>query len=830
MTGNPVFKFQLIHDIEGTFNITEPIGWKDSKLVLERDQEYSSLIERFEGAFSFYGKGGRFDGGINIIKYIENIYGIDADLIVRIEISFDDGETFQEVFNGLYDFSETEENNKNQIQSAIISSEFWTKFINRAETQVDLQSTTGLDGSTVDVITPINLLMTSQAIEARMLSTQKEGFNTCLTYDAGFTDPSFQQDIPVNSFAQINLDDSEIDELTFNHNIIFATVASEDDVAELMTTEYAGQYAIDIKISMTVFRYNGSFTPNDQDVIYIDFSHTAFTYGMTLFIKIGDETPIALTRTDQSYTFVVAIPFAATQTNQWSEFTYSDTRFIAAGTTIKLYMQNTGSVAYGYGNNTFDLLIQNPFILGTTNSGLMQPIIESLYPGDLLDGQTQDLRKEFAIPPGGIESHISIIGQTIFPETNAQAFFIHDSARSIIDRITDKNNSLTATDLGNTLTHPAYGSAACDSRFVNIRGLQIRQYSLSDKPFQMSWKQWWAGAHPIFNLGLGYTLGGQIEIGKREDFFSSDVSVQFDWVEDIIRRYDNDVIFNKVDIGYQKWQSEDVSGIDDPQTKHSYATRFKKVGKPLSILSDWIAASLAIEKTRRETQKKSKDYKYDDETFIVSLSTVTDVTYNDVVPEKDENFTYITGLLNSETRYNSRLTPARNLIRWISFLSGCLQDYTSSFFKFVSGEGNYDMDSDLADGDCDDFSEAVSEKQDIPVSTDRIHLPDVFEIKAPLYWEEYLTIRNNRKKAIGISQTASDHTLFYIKQLDYDICHSKATIIAWPKTKFNITIPDFVFPSMACNPVEQECIDAVTREIEDGDYRLTEDGQCREIE
>lgn len=829
MTGNPVFKFLLIHEIEGTFEITEPIGWVDSKLVLERDQEYSSLIERFEGAFSFYGNNGQVNGGVDIIRYIESVYGVDADLTVNISISFDDGETFEEVFNGLYDFSENEENNKNQIQSAIIRSDFWTKFINRAETAIDLQSTTGLDGSSVDVIPPIDLTLTSQAITEILRNIQKQAFNTCLTYDVGFTDPSFQQDIPVNSFAQINLDDNEIDELTVNHKIIFSIVASENDVAELLTTEYAGDYTFDIKLCITVFRYNGSYTPADFDEIYIDFSHTTFTYGMTVYIKIGDEAPIAFSQLDRSIAFDNG--FGDTQTNRWSEFTYSNTRFIEAGTTIKIYMKNTGSAPYGYGNNTIDLLIQNPIILGNESQEFgFQPIIDSLYPGDYLDGASYPLKKVFQAPFTTIESYIEITGETLFPESQAECFFIHDSARSIIDRITDKNNSLVSPTLGNPLTHPSYSPQSCHDRYVNVRGLQIRQYSLEDKPFQMSWKQWWQGAHPILNLGLGYTSNDEIEIGTRSEFFSESISVYFDYVYDIIRRYDNDVIFNKIDIGYQKWQSDDISGIDDPQTKHSYATRFKKVGKPISILSDWIAASLAIERTRRETPKKSKDYKYDDETFIISIKETNVASYNDLEVETDQNFSFITNLKNSSTRYNSRLTPARNFIRWMRYLNGCLQSYLTSIYKFVSGEGNYDMDSDLLNSDCDDFSEAVSEKQDLPVNTEFDHLPDLLEIKVPLYWDQYLAIRTNRKKAIGISQTASAHTVFFIKQLDYDICHSKATIVGWPKTKFNIEKPEFVFPADSCNPVESECVDAITREIESGEYRITEDGQCREIE
>jgi hypothetical protein len=320
-----------------------------------------------------------------------------------------------------------------------------------------------------------------------------------------------------------------------------------------------------------------------------------------------------------------------------------------------------------------------------------------------------------------------------------------------------------------------------------------------------------------------------IEISRLSDFFSDSISVRFDYVRDIVRRYDNDVIFNKIDIGYQKWQSEDISGIDDAQTKHSYATRFKKVGKAISLVSGFIAASLAIETTRRFVTKKSADYKYDNETFIIAVDDL-DSTPGMITPETNENYTFITGLKNPSYRYNSRITPARNLIRWMKYLNGCLQSYIGSIYKFVSGEGNFDMDSDLDNGDCDDFSEAVSEKQDLPVGTDYIHLPEIFEINIPMSWDQYKAIRNNRKKAIGISQTNAGHTAFFIKNLEFEICKSKAKITAWPKTRFQIVNTDFVIPDPVCvQTVFEQCGDD-DRFTEDFEYRLTEDGECREIE
>src|SRR5690606_12171926 len=119
-------------------------------------------------------------------------------------------------------------------------------------------------------------------------------------------------------------------------------------------------------------------------------------------------------------------------------------------------------------------------------------------------------------------------------------------------------------------------------------------------------------------------------------------------------------------------------------------TRFKGAGKDIPIRSGFIAASLTIETTRRTTIKKSSDYKYDNDTFIITINPeeLSPESYN---PELDENFDSVDNLLYSDSRYNLILTPLRNLLRWMDYLTIGLQSYLDSSIKFQSGEGNFDM-------------------------------------------------------------------------------------------------------------------------------------------
>jgi len=309
-----------------------------------------------------------------------------------------------------------------------------------------------------------------------------------------------------------------------------------------------------------------------------------------------------------------------------------------------------------------------------------------------------------------------------------------------------------------------------------------------------------------------------IRVEEREYFYQNEISINLTQIDTITRKYDNDVIFNKIDIGYSQWQSEDISGIDDPQTKHTYATRFKKIGQGVDIKSDFIAASLAIETTRRQTVEKSKDYKFDNNVFIIAINP-DDVSPDAYIPELDENFTSILNLLNSDTRYNIRLSVARNFLRWQKWFNGCLQNYVGSLFKFVSGEGNYDMLTAMSpeSPDCsnEDFNgAALSEKQDIEVTDQIIHTPNYYDIACPMEWETYKTIRNNRRNAIGINGNA-----LFIDSLDYEPVKGKAKISGWSLAYIPTTVPDGIaatqecLPSTACdNPITDELLEILTDE------------------
>lgn len=359
---------------------------------------------------------------------------------------------------------------------------------------------------------------------------------------------------------------------------------------------------------------------------------------------------------------------------------------------------------------------------------------------------------------------IEITQLSTFPESETEAFIIKDALKSILSKSIGADNVLTSDYLD-----------SCGGLYAIMKGLHVRGYPLADKPFALSFDDWWKGVEPILNLGLGYeTSPNKIRVEPKSYFYDKSPSINFDFVNNIERSYDIDSVFKLIEIGYNKWSAESDSGIDDPQTKRTYNTLFKTVGKEIKILSQFIAASLAIEQTRRNRVEEGKDWRLDEDVMIIALKETSPYE-----PELDENFTSVTNLLNADTRYNIRLSVARNFERWKSYFNGCLQWYLSEEYMFASGEGNYDMTSTLSNSDCEasDVSPepSLSEKQDIEITGDYLFKPIIYSFEHPLTFGDYKTIRDNPTKAIGISRTDSDHVTCFIKVLEYEITHGKGT-------------------------------------------------------
>lgn len=487
------------------------------------------------------------------------------------------------------------------------------------------------------------------------------------------------------------------------------------------------------------------FTDIDVEIWLVATSTILTEYPQVdMYIQLGDAAPIQLTQTN----------FGIDGISGAGRYTYSATVALTVGETIKLWIQDDS----GLSNTTF---------------------LSPLYPEI---------------------SFIEIIAETETEDTEAEGFFIHDATRAIVNEISEDAQYFYSEYFGGDLTEEVdYDETGCGMLFKLFKGINVRGESLDDHPFTFSLDDMWQGIDNIFCLGLGYEVVSfsvfdgaaafnkeVIRIEPREYFFddtSNSVELDgFNWDNNLEISFDPQFLMTAIKTGFEKWEAETLVGTDDPQTVHDYSTILETAGakdsKDKKILSSFYAASSGIEGTRRKIFEPKKDWRLDEETFIIQTNILGNVTtYGGV---------FVTNLLNDGTRYNVRLTPANNFIKWGPWLSIGFQDYPEQLFYFVGGEGNINMvfDNPFAE-DCElEWGTYVNERGDREI-VESPFLPFVYKFSCPFNWEQWTAIRDNRRKSIQLNYRNNEgeetSVILFIRSLKYDPSRSGAEFECWLK-------------------------------------------------
>lgn len=723
------FRFTLNNTIAGSHPISEPDGWKDIAIKLDRSPEFHSLVEMIETPFFFYNVGQGKDGGRQYLYNIERTQGINAIVTLKVEVT-EDGTAYDTVYQANLDLSTITDTSKGdkfyRFSCTLKPIDLWAMFINRRGTKVDLNATTDLDGAAVLTPDKIGLELLSQAIQQKFTASE----NISVIDIA----------IPANSNLQFAFDNVDLDEIETRFDL---PISDTPDPAPSFTFKYGGVYRF--QIVMTVLQW--------VDSGGLDIMTNLGTTGLDFKLKhthLGPTSPsvslYTATRTDHANISATA---------GYSKCTL-DVTITAEANDEAAFFFDTAATA-------FDPSAIPPndrvlVILGDNNAASGDARIR-----DIFDTST-----------------ITVTGNTTYPQTRADALLIHETASAIVKRIAP-GFDIYSDYFGGALQ--GYGANGCGYLYALLLGLHVRGYPFTEKPFAISFNDWWSGANPIFNLGIGQeTIGGNevIRIEQKDHFYDDTPILTFSNVEGIERSYDQSMIFKSVEQGYGNWSAESASGIDDPQTTHNYSTIFKIIGTEISNLSSWFAASLGIEQTRRNKAEKGKDWRLDNNIMVISIDKSQSASPELFIPEIGSPFNSITGLFNAATRYNIRITPYMNFKRWIRFYSVCLQSYLSSVFRFNQSEGN----SGLAVGSNADSCDggAWVENQNISPSSNPYFTYEMWLLpKVTLTWTDYKILLANRYRCIEVSQGATDYKKIHIQSLKYDIAHARATIKGWVK-------------------------------------------------
>jgi hypothetical protein len=718
----PLFKFTLSNAIEGSLQIKEPEGWDDGILTLDRNKEYHSLVEMYDQPMTYDDaeatdlfSGDILPGGMAYIKNVEYTQGVGAVITQTIEISEDEGETWETIFIGVIDLETVKEIDFYKVQYGVNRDDFWAKLINRKSTPVNLGDSVDLDGNSRTVINPITVNMQSQILRERYVR------NT--NYNNGNEGLFQAYTAAVDTQTYLIFDTSRFDVDEIEERFEYGTQISDENPTAsekyLIKAKFGGTYNVQATMRYTII-FNASVNAD------ISWYYAVRKSGVLTTTQFG-------------------------------------TTSSGAGIT-QIFDNGTETL-----NQTFDLQPGDElYIYGRMNLNV---------------SPTATYFADYDSDSGGgfvpVYTSLVITADTFYKETTAQVYKIKDAFESVVSKITGNDNTISS----------GYLTSGCGANFAITRGKNIRGLSFVEKLFSQSLDDLWGGINPTHNLGLSYLYNqNKIEILPKAELYNRTVLLNLDFVNNIERSYDRDYIFKSIEIGYEK---PTEINPEDPFGRHRYATRIPVGGKEERQLSKFIAASITLEETRREEIKEGSDWKYDDDTFILSI-------YQDGgswIPRFSRDFNGVTGLLNEDDRMNLELTVARNMNRWLNYVSGCLQIPSGQEIIFIDGTGNYDATTQLNPDACEATDETpepvLSESQDFDASDDFLFLPILYTFDHPLTFEEYKIIRDNRKNAIGVSRTDANHVPCFIKSLQYRPTRKLATFEVWLGENSPLGMPDY---------------------------------------
>ncbi|HMY34623.1 MAG TPA: hypothetical protein PKW36_00810, partial [bacterium] len=417
------------------------------------------------------------------------------------------------------------------------------------------------------------------------------------------------------------------------------------------------------------------------------------------------------------------------------------------------------------------------------------------------------------------ESYVRWYVMTRFPESISKTSRINESISRVAEIITGDCLRMYSSCFTRNDAQPepaelpeddpdyVFPTNGCNSTYVIMNGLMLRH--IPDAKCFVSFRELYDSLNAIFCLGMGieddpYRPGYQRIRIEEADFFYEDTPMSYgiNYPDKIKRSIKSDQFYTDLTIGYQKWEAEAFSSLDEFITRRQYTTSLTQIGGNKSLLSSIIASPYAIEITRQQ-KLTTKDYKYDNDLFIID-------------PNSDDSLEGGSDVIDYVSYYNVLLSPLRNATRWFKWLFSIFKNHLDADSKliFCSGEGNYDAVLVYPFNTCDpvDGVVAVETTEDMdltyPIKFDYENNPpkvgfEQWDFTYPMSFENFQEVRNNFYQQLPVQWDDSGVKYGYVMEMAYKPAQGLATfkvLRAWEDSATHYLL------------------------LEDGTYILQEDG------
>lgn len=256
--------------------------------------------------------------------------------------------------------------------------------------------------------------------------------------------------------------------------------------------------------------------------------------------------------------------------------------------------------------------------------------------------------------------------------------------------------SLRSDYLTNLTYSDVYGTPA-NHQVIMVPGAQFRDKNQKIGYFRTSFDDWFKSVSALFNLGLGieYDATGKevIRIEPKAYFFATGDPLDFGQVKNIQISTAAKLLFKRLKIGYEpKTYSNDTALYRNNEVNATAKWEIKNdiSGNEMDLVSKYRADGAGIVDIINTGTDSS-----DEDIFFVQLEYVAPDWIIDTVGKAQ--------VTNEATAaydlINSLITPRRNLMRWVDYLSSCMFGMAGEDLAFTSGDNEIQFrKTSLSDG------------------------------------------------------------------------------------------------------------------------------------
>lgn len=397
---------------------------------------------------------------------------------------------------------------------------------------------------------------------------------------------------------------------------------------------------------------------------------------------------------------------------------------------------------------------------------LYAPMVVSGIPGGFL------FDVEF-ISYGGSTGKVEVTADTTVHPTSSGAVMIYEAMERVLQSITDTSAPLYSKYLGRTdlgYDEDGAGALAAVTNGQKIRGntdaIHCSLSDLIDTLFAIDGEM---------GIGIEKINGAErVRIEPMPFWYNATRMMRLDFVRDIEKEVVSELYFNEIEAGADKWNNEKINNLDEFNTQKDFVTPITQIKNKLSIKSPYVTSGYSIEFTRRERIQPTKDSKRDNDNFIIKVRR----DGGTFVPEKDEDFASVSGVISPETSYNLKYSPARCLRTHGRLLRASLDTYKDQSIQFSFGQANNNLVSQLTSE-----TASIAENADILIGS----------LPKPLFFAEMYTVRAKltRAQLIALSNTNPDepNVFGYIEFSKTDRQYMRGYLLsARPSAKHNEAI------------------------------------------